>query len=835
MTKKTYAAVRLLVQLFSLCIVILVCAFVFLRLYGVPEPLLREMIKRANRAGIPVDIEHVALTLKGWHASNVRYYSKHPDDLEAVFHAQEVLFTRRVPVDAGSAHGLHFDIKAMGISLNPSVVLGVDIPDESLSRTVEQADLALDFYPDRIESKGAVNWSGARIQVHGTVLKSTLDEEGPPVRQARKPVKKQRTVLPMYISEQQFQILEDRLKSIQLRKGADIEIGFFVNMNNNAENRLSFDFSAVDTSVRGIDFSLTSVTGNYVYPKVEIEKISLSHEAQSIRLEGSYDLETKELQGELHNGITTKDMLVLLPQFAMDLLVKAEIQFEYLPQLNLQFGPAKPADLLNSLDGSFSIRDVSYCQLVIDSLRGRISRSKNRLELTKLQGTVIGQEERAEELGSCMVGGSATGEVFWDANTEEFGVSAAGSLDPMLVMAPLARVTIATNVIDRFKFEKSPPEISLELGAKYTDWSTFYINIQGRGDQVRIHEGLLSSVNTAGYYKHGVLKLDPIAAMQGADFLKGTASIDFLNSKASFDARGSIHPRTIEDAIYPELNLFGHKINTGGAATIEARGILDWGRMLDTDFTAEVAADQLEIPVANVSSFSANVTGLGPELSVNDASFVFYEGSGNSEFSIQLDPLKSGMPYVMDINIENADFKKYLRFINPKIGAGNTGRLSGTASFQADLAKDFFECAKGRGTVSIEQGQLADLPLFRGFSKLIRKVVPGFNIFSITSLKGTFQLVNGEIHSDDAFFGGDFISAKAHGHYTKKNGFDAVVKAQIMNDNAVSKVIQVITNPIFKLFEIKLEGTLSDPSWKLEKFHSEKREGSGGTSEGESD
>ena len=141
------------------------------------------------------------------------------------------------------------------------------------------------------------------------------------------------------------------------------------------------------------------------------------------------------------------------------------------------------------------------------------------------------------------------------------------------------------------------------------------------------------------------------------------------------------------------------------------------------------------------------------------------------------------------------------------------------------MTQDFFTCANGTSTVSIVEGQLADLPLFRGFSRLIRKVIPGFNIFSITSLNGDFQLKDGEIYSQNSYFMGDVICATGNGSYSKSKGFDAVVQAQIMNQNPVSKVIQVITSPIFKLFEIKLMGTLSDPIWKLENFHSEKPTG----------
>ena len=85
----------------------------------------------------------------------------------------------------------------------------------------------------------------------------------------------------------------------------------------------------------------------------------------------------------------------------------------------------------------------------------------------------------------------------------------------------------------------------------------------------------------------------------------------------------------------------------------------------------------------------------------------------------------------------------------------------------------------------------------------MRKVVPGFNVFSITSLSGTFELKNGIVSSQDAYFYGDIISAKGSGSYSGQKGFNALVQAQVSSENAVSKLFRVITDPFFKLFEFK--------------------------------
>ncbi|MEA2068530.1 MAG: hypothetical protein U9P12_04965, partial [Verrucomicrobiota bacterium] len=554
-TRRAYKAFRLFVRFLAIAIFLLVGAFVFLRIHGVPDPLLREAVRRANAAGIPVDVENITLTLGGWRADNVRYYSKHPDDLAPLFHAERVLFVRKDESSPQVSNAWNFDVEAEGITMEPSVEWGVSIPLESGFRKVDYFRLSLGFHPDRIElTDGTMSWLGARFKVNGTILKREKETEKAPDVE-RGPVKTQETVLPVFIDEQKFQALENHFKSVMLGGSAEIEIDFMVDTGNYAASRIDFGMQTSDISFRGVDFSGSELSGSYAYPTVELSRAVLFKDNHSAELSCRYNLDSGLMEGIVRNSIVSKRLLLLLPQPILDLLVKAQLRFDYLPRFSVEFGPAQTKDLLNALTGSFSIAGINYYGLEIDTLEGRLSRRNNRLDLSDLSGSVLGQEERAEETGSCMVGGAATGAVFWDLNTHEFGVEASGSFDPTLLIEPLSMIDIATNIIARFRFKDRPPQASLRLGSCYLDASTFYIDIQGMGNDVSYEDVEFSSMNISAFYKLGVLRFDPIAAMQGVDFMKGSASIDFFNSIATFDAFGSLHPAALEDAICPGFNL----------------------------------------------------------------------------------------------------------------------------------------------------------------------------------------------------------------------------------------------------------------------------------------
>lgn len=820
LAKKAYRMVRVFVRgLFGL-VILGMLLFVFLRVYGVPGPLLREIIKRANKVGIPIEVEGITLTLHGWRADHVRYYSTNPDDLEPLFQADRVFFSvRDGNPETVDSEGWNVEVEAEGINMNPSVEWGVEIPMTSASRHIDQLEVALAFTPDRILlSQGKMTWLGSRFNVNGSILKRTDKKPQPSAQRVEGPQQRQKTVSPTRITAKQFQAFEDRIKRITLPAGANIDIGFSVDMANYSSSSLELAVHADGMGMRGVEFTKGEIVLSYAYPTIELKRAGLFRENQSVQLSGEYNLASKEAKGSLCNSILSNHLLLLLPAKVHDFLAKAELRFDYLPCLEIDFGPSLAKELLNQISGVFSIRGLAYRGFEVEALRGSIKRENNRLEFTNLKGSALGQEERAEEMGSAMYGGFAEGTVFWDGNTHEFGVDVDASLDPNLLVRALSPVEIATNIIRRFHFKDQPPRGHVAVGADLDDLNTFYINIQALANDVIIQGVDFSSVNITQTYKHGKLNLDPVAAMQGVGFIKGSALFDFYESTADFDLFSSMDPADLEDLIFPEIQLFGNTITAGGKINITTDGIFDWGSMKQTDFSAMVEAERLGLSVAALDHFTAEIGGKGPVVSVKNATFSLYGGEGEGEFSIAWNPSLEPLPYEAEFSFSNSDFRQFLLFFSRDRPVTVSGRMTGNVHVEADLSTNFFSVATGAGFVRVEKGQLADLPLFNGFSRLMRKVFPSFTVFSITSLRGNFTIEGGEVLSEDAYFEGNVLSAKGRGSYSPVRGFDAHIQTQVFSEGTISKVVRAITDPLMKLLEIKLEGPLANPSWNLEKF-----------------
>ncbi len=815
---RAYRIMRRLVQLICGGLVLWLGVAMYLNLFGVPKPVLRRIVSRINDAGIPVDIESIHLGLSGWRATNVRCYSRDPDDLKPVVAAAEVFLRKNARVKGGLREARGYDIKANGIRVSPSVEWGIGLLADSRLTKVEHTELSIALSPDSIVIKnGQVQWNAASFSVNGTVRLATAKE-----REAVESSQEQ-AFRAIAMDPRWSRGVEQVLTALAQSEEAAVDLDFLFDIARPASSRLICSAYVGAFEFRDVFFSKAELSASYEFPRAQLNHATLHKDNEMFGIEGFYDLDSKTMQASVSNDISTKKMFQLCPRPPFEFLSQYGIEPESFPSFDLQLGPANPAHLLENLSGSFLLRNTLFRDLKINSLRGKLGRKGSRLDISELKGTVAGQEQRADETGSSMRGGAATGEIVWDAAGHEFRVTAEGDIDPNLLLKPLADVRIATNVISRFKFNDEAPHLRVELGACYDNWRSFFINVQGSAEDMRFHHVPFTSMSASACYKEGVLSLDRLIAKQGVDFLKGSVSLDFRKGVASFDAMGSINPKTIEDAIDPRYGIFSKSVNVVGAAKISGRGLLDWRHMKATAFTGEVEAPRVELPMAALDHLTTTVTGEGPVILVGDAAFNIYGGNGDGTLSLSLDPLEPGTPYKVYVHINKADFKQFIKYIDPETESEATGELSGNLQAESDFSKRFFESANGAGRVKIKNGQLADLPFFSGFSNLMRNIIPSFKIFSINQLSGDFALKNGVASTGNAYFDGDLLSAKGRGRYSASDGFDAYVQAQVLSDNNVSKFFRFFTDPLLKLFEIKLEGTVKKPEWTINAFTSSEK------------
>ena len=209
LSRRAYRSVRFIVRLISVCAILLVFSFVFLRLYGVPGPVLREIVRRANAAGIPVDVDKVNLSLHGW----------------------------------------NLKVEAIGVRLCPSIDWGIQIPEGSACRKIDELELSIGFAPDRIQlSEGRMQWMGIDFRVNGSFIKSSG-------KVPKGDKKEPSTPSSFSFTEEQFLSWVDHLKSVRLDRETVVELDFEIDANDLLRSRLEYRAFSEGVAFREVEFS----------------------------------------------------------------------------------------------------------------------------------------------------------------------------------------------------------------------------------------------------------------------------------------------------------------------------------------------------------------------------------------------------------------------------------------------------------------------------------------------------------------------------------------------------------------------------------------------------
>ena len=150
-----------------------------------------------------------------------------------------------------------------------------------------------------------------------------------------------------------------------------------------------------------------------------------------------------------------------------------------------------------------------------------------------------------------------------------------------------------------------------------------------------------------------------------------------------------------------------------------------------------------------------------------------------------------------------------------------TGELSGNIVAEGLLGKGNEHTFDGKGELHIRNGNVFQLPLFGKLSDMLARRVPGLGyVLRQDSADTTFSIERGKLKTDALRIEGDILSLKADGNYdimADRLDFDVELRF-LRNKTWVGEILQTIMLPVTKLFRVRLQGDLDDPTWNSVNF-----------------
>ena len=115
----------------------------------------------------------------------------------------------------------------------------------------------------------------------------------------------------------------------------------------------------------------------------------------------------------------------------------------------------------------------------------------------------------------------------------------------------------------------------------------------------------------------------------------------------------------------------------------------------------------------------------------------------------------------------------------------------------------------------MKNGRLFRIPLFGGLTQSLADTIPGVDfVLRQTDVRMPFEMRGDTLISDDVNIEGDLLSLKAAGRATLAGALDFRVQVKPLKGRTVAgAAARVLTYPVSKLFEFRLQGTVQKPQW----------------------
>jgi hypothetical protein len=764
---------------------------------GLPDTLTKKISGELLKSGIPLRFDSIRLSLhRGWVLENTVFYSTSPDDLKPLFETPK-LYVRAWPDSWKNLKNATWD---MTLYATESVVsLGnawqAALPETSPFHTVDRMKIPLTAQRGRIHIEEALlNWGGLHLILSGEIL---LDE--PPVKKPSG-------------TDWQRQAAEAAafINSLQFAVSPVISVDFAFNRARPRE--ASIDMSATaggllyrDRTYRALDAHLS----------LEHETVSLTglrleeRPGEEIFLTGSSPLDGDPARLSVTNSLSADSLLNLLPESWKELLQRDPARVSGPLRFSAELGPAPLRELPSYLQADIAEARINRENLTLDPLTFQLIRDGNLLRITNLQA-------RAN-------GGPLSGSFTF--NLESFAWKAfADAQCPLASLDALADEDLIL-FLQRFDFPNEQPAVRLTL-SQSAPGEPLFISGTLEGSGFTCGGVPIDHFQSSMLYSNEVLDLSLLTASHDQKRFDGSVQVDFKEGISRFDAAGSFPPTNIQRVLAPEETTPLNSFRFNGPVYIEGSGRIDYRHGTNHLFSGTFYGEDIDYNGFTSRRFNSVIQADGTVLTFTNATANLFHGTlqGSAEFDLFTGDETA--PYRLNIQGSGIDLARLIKEISDKPPEDIRGEISGTLRLSADAAAGFWDSVNGAGQLHIRNGQLTNLPLFGGLSRLIRSSFAGFNLFSLNTFYAGYQLRDGAFHSNDAQLGGTLFSARGQGSWVPETGLDFLVKAEPLRQTRESKewfqlhlwaaeALKLGTSPFFQFLEFRLEGPLNQPTWRF--------------------
>jgi len=386
------------------------------------------------------------------------------------------------------------------------------------------------------------------------------------------------------------------------------------------------------------------------------------------------------------------------------------------------------------------------------------------------------------------------------------------TIDPM-ALRPLLE-TNQQRGLDLFTFAK-PPLVEAEVWGRWRDEDLLGMRGKVSLTNFTFRTNRADSFRTSVSYTNFALTLISPEARRGAELFKADGVIVDFDAQKVFLTNGfsTGDPMVVARSIGPHIARAIEPYQFLTPPTAYVHGTIPMARDEDADLYFQIDGGPFHWWKFNVPHISGEVHWAGRHLSLTDVDADFYGGKLAGSAGFDFTPTR-GTDYHFAVRATNA----VLQFLMTDLST-RSNNLEGILDAKlvikrGNLSKtnDF----EGYGSLSLRDGLIWAIPIFGVFSPALDAVVPGLGSSRAKEGNGTFMITDGVLLTDDAEIRSPALRLDYRGTVDMDGRVNARVEAQVLRDVwLIGPIVSTVLWPFAKMFEYKVEGTLSHPRTEL--------------------
>ncbi|MCX6996859.1 MAG: DUF4340 domain-containing protein [Kiritimatiellaeota bacterium] len=523
-------------------------------------------------------------------------------------------------------------------------------------------------------------------------------------------------------------------------------------------------------------------------------------------MNGTFNSATLQVQGRLTSSLPATALRSLAPAAVRAAYDRSGVAVRGALSFEVNAGPASVPQVLDTLRGWVSAREVAARGVALPSVQAVFRREGPQLALTEIKAVIGRDRQRGGLEGRCTV----------DLTTRRFQGEVRTSFDPH-ALAPLLSADEA-NLLSQVTFSGPPPETELSFSGPSS--AAAPLRLSGR---VAVRDFSFRGVPVVSArakltMSDSVLDLQDAFVVREEGCSRGRAVINFEDNLLDLDAEGTAEPQAVAQMIGEDFARFLRHFEFREPLHAVVCGRLDIGPTMGANrlrVSAQGARLGWRKLLAEHAAFDLLLD--GPSLVVTNVAGVIYEGpfAGAAVFG----NIASATQCAYEVNAvaTNANFALLVQALGSgriQTNQAYTGRLSAQARVAGVIGPDLAASTTGQGWVHIKEGQFFRIPLFGGLAQMLGKIIPGLGYLSQTELTSSFTLRDQKAHTEDLRIKGSMLSLSSHGAYGFSGELDFQLQVQLLREGLTAELLRLLTFPVTKLLEFRLIGTLAQPRWR---------------------